>query len=159
MTDDGGRGSFSGKLGFILTAAGAAIGLGCIWRFPYLTAQYGGGIFIFVYLLLLALLGFPLLMTEIAIGRKTQTGILGAFTKLNKKFAFLGYLCLLISLLVQPYYAVLGGWREPRCCSPASRRLSPETVLKQQRPVTTLHLSQDPSRCSGWGFLFSLPVL
>lgn len=104
------RGSFSGKIGFILTAAGAAIGLGCIWRFPYLAAQYGGGIFILIYFLLLGTLGITLLITEIAIGRKTQTGILGAFSMLNKKFGFLGYLCLLVPLLIQPYYSVLGGW-------------------------------------------------
>ncbi|MDO5844277.1 MAG: sodium-dependent transporter [Methanocorpusculum sp.] len=110
MNDSEERGSFSGKLGFILTAAGAAIGLGCIWRFPYLTAQYGGGIFILIYLLLLATLGITLLMTEIAIGRKTGTGVLGAFAKLNKKFTFLGYLCLLVPLLIQPYYSVLGAW-------------------------------------------------
>ncbi|MDO5845961.1 MAG: sodium-dependent transporter [Methanocorpusculum sp.] len=108
MTED--RGSFSGGIGFILTAAGAAIGLGCIWRFPYLTAQYGGGIFIIIYLALLATLGVTLLTAEIAIGRKTGTGVLGAFAKLNPKFAFLGYLCLLVPLLVQPYYAVLSGW-------------------------------------------------
>lgn len=104
------RGSFSGRIGFILTAAGAAIGLGCIWRFPYLTAQHGGGIFILIYLLLLSTLGVTLLVTEIAIGRKTGTGILGAFGKLNKKFTFLGYLCLLVPLIIQPYYSVLGGW-------------------------------------------------
>lgn len=106
---EGGWG-FSGKIGFILTAAGAAIGLGCIWRFPYLTAQHGGGIFILIYLILLGTLGVTLLITEVAIGRKTQTGVLGAFAQLNSKFTFLGYLCLLVPLLIQPYYSVLGGW-------------------------------------------------
>lgn len=103
------RGSFSGKLGFVLTAAGAAIGLGCLWRFPNLVAQYGGGIFIITYVILLAALGVPLFIVEVAIGRKTQTGVLGAFGKLDRRFRFLGYLCLAISMLVQPYYSVLVG--------------------------------------------------
>ena len=103
------RDSFSGKIGFILTAAGAAIGLSCLWRFPYLAAENGGGLFILTYIVLLAALGIPLLITKIAIGRKTQLGVLGAFKKLNPKFSFIGGLCLLVIGLVQPYYSVLGG--------------------------------------------------
>ena len=66
------RGSFTGRLGFVLAAAGSAVGLGNIWRFPYLAAQYGGGIFIFVYLILALTFGFSLLVLEIGIGRKTR---------------------------------------------------------------------------------------
>lgn len=109
MTDKE-RGSFSGGIGFILTAAGAAVGLGCIWRFPYLAAEYGGGVFILCYLALLIILGLTLFMTEVAIGKRTRTGVLDAFTKLNSKFKFLGILCLLVPLLVQPYYSVLGAY-------------------------------------------------
>lgn len=107
MTGD--RESFSGKVGFVLTAAGAAIGLSCLWRFPYLAAENGGGLFILTYIVLLAALGVPLLITKVAIGRKTQLGVLGAFKKLNPKFAFIGGLCLTVFGLIQPYYSVLGG--------------------------------------------------
>ena len=103
------RAAFTGKLGFVLTAAGAAVGLGCLWRFPYMAPQNGGGLFLLCYVVLLVALGIPLLITEMAIGRKTQSGVLGAFTKLHPKFAFVGGLCLLTFGLVQPYYSILGG--------------------------------------------------
>lgn len=105
---DGGRGGFSGSLSFILTAAGTAVGLGCIWRFPYLTAEHGGGIFILCYVAILLTLGITLLAVEFAIGRKTGVGVLDAFGKLNPKFGFLGIICVLVCTLTQPYFAVLG---------------------------------------------------
>ena len=104
------RSSFTGKLGFVLAAAGSAVGLGNIWRFPYLAAKYGGGIFLFTYILLAVTLGFSLMTAEIAIGRKTGLSVVGAFTKLNKKFSFLGYLAALVPAIILPYYSVIGGW-------------------------------------------------
>ena len=104
------RGSFSGKIGFILAASGSAVGLGNLWRFPYLAAQYGGGIFVLCYVLLAALFGFTLLMLEIAIGRYTGKSVIGAFTKLNKKFKWFGYVCVIVPILIVPYYCVIGGW-------------------------------------------------
>lgn len=104
------RSSFSGKLGFILSAAGSAVGLGNIWRFPYLAAQYGGGIFLLVYIILAVTFGFTLMAAEIAIGRKTGLSAVGAFGALNKKFTFLGYLAALVPVLILPYYCVIGGW-------------------------------------------------
>ncbi len=104
------RSSFTGKLGFILAAAGSAVGLGNIWRFPYLAAQYGGGIFLLVYIILAVTFGFTLMIAEIAIGRKTGLSAIGAFKALNKKFAFLGYLAALVPALILPYYSVIGGW-------------------------------------------------
>ena len=104
------RSSFSGNLGFILAAAGSAVGLGNLWRFPYLAAQYGGGIFLLVYLLLVLTFGFSLLMLEIAIGRKTKLSCINAYGKLNEKFGWLGILALLIPILILPYYSVIGGW-------------------------------------------------
>lgn len=103
----GDRDSFSGKIGFILTAAGAAVGLGCFWRFPNLVSQYGGGLFIILYTVLLVTIGVILLAAEIAVGRITGTGALGAFKAINNKFGFVGYLCLVVCLLIQPYYTVL----------------------------------------------------
>ena len=104
------RSSFSGKLGFVLASAGSAVGLGNIWRFPYLAAKYGGGIFLLVYLLLAVTFGFSLMCAEIAIGRKTGTSALGAYKKLDKRFGFLGVVAALVPTIILPYYSVIGGW-------------------------------------------------
>ncbi len=110
MTNETTRSSFTGKIGFVLAAAGSAVGLGNIWRFPYLAAKYGGGIFLLVYLILAVTFGFALMIAEISIGRKTGLSAIGAFNKLNKKFSFVGYLGALIPALILPYYSVIGGW-------------------------------------------------
>ena len=104
------RSSFSGNIGFILAAAGSAVGLGNLWRFPYLAAQYGGGIFLLVYLILVFTFGFSLLILEIAMGRKTKVSSITAYEKLNKKFGWMGILSLMIPVLILPYYSVIGGW-------------------------------------------------
>lgn len=108
--DDKKRSSFTGKLGFVLAAAGSAVGLGNIWRFPYLAAKYGGGIFLLVYLILAVTFGFALMTAEIALGRKTKLSAIGAFKALNSKFAFVGYLASLVPIIILPYYSVIGGW-------------------------------------------------
>ncbi len=104
------RGLFSSRMGFILAAAGAAVGLGNIWRFPYLAAEYGGGIFLLIYLILVVTLGFTIMITEIAVGRSTGTSVVTAFARLNRKYTFIGYLSLLVPLIILPYYSVIGGW-------------------------------------------------
>ena len=104
------RENFGSKLGVVLAAAGSAVGLGNIWRFPYLAAQYGGGIFLLVYILLAVTFGFALMCAEIAIGRKTGLSAIGAFKALNKKFTFVGYLAALVPIIILPYYSVIGGW-------------------------------------------------
>lgn len=104
------RGSFTNKLGFVLAAAGSAVGLGNLWRFPYLAAKHGGGIFLLVYLILAVSFGFALMITEIALGRKTRLSAVGAYETLNKKFKFLGYLSCLVPFIITPYYCVIGGW-------------------------------------------------
>ena len=104
------RDTFSSKLGFVFAAAGSAVGLGNLWRFPYLAAKYGGGIFILVYLLLAVTLGFTLMLTEIAIGRRTGLSAIGAFQKLDKRFGFVGYLGSIVPFIITPYYCIIGGW-------------------------------------------------
>lgn len=104
------RGSFTGGIGFVLAAAGSAVGLGNLWRFPYLAAQYGGGIFILVYIILTLTFGFALMTTEIAIGRKTQKSAILAYGLIDKRFSFLGYLAIIVPLIILPYYSVIGGW-------------------------------------------------
>ena len=104
------RSNFSGKLGFVLAAAGSAVGLGNLWRFPYLAARYGGGIFLLVYLILAVTFGFSLMIAEISLGRKTGLSAIGAFKKLNQKYTFIGYLASLVPIIILPYYSVIGGW-------------------------------------------------
>ena len=104
------KNSFGSKLGFVLAAAGSAVGLGNIWRFPYLAAKYGGGIFLLVYLILAVTFGFSLMITEIAIGRRTGKSVMQAYTKIDKRFKPLGWLAGAIPVIILPYYCVIGGW-------------------------------------------------
>lgn len=104
------RSNFTSKIGFILAAAGSAVGLGNIWRFPYLVAQYGGGTFLLCYIILAVTFGFALMTAEIALGRKTRLSAIGAFSALNKKYRFIGVLAALVPILILPYYSVIGGW-------------------------------------------------
>ena len=106
------RGSFSGKIGFVLSAAGASVGLGNIWRFPYLCAKYGGGIFLFVYIILALTFGYTMIVAETAIGRNTKKSPVGAFNTLsNNKFMSVGgWINAIIPILIVPYYSVIGGW-------------------------------------------------
>ena len=105
-----GRGSFTGSLGFVLAAAGSSVGLGNIWRFPYLAAKDGGGVFLVTYLVLALTFGFTLLITEIAIGRKTGQSPLTAYGVIHKKMAWVGVFACLIPQLILPYYCSIGGW-------------------------------------------------
>lgn len=104
------KAGFSTKLGFVLATAGSAVGLGNIWRFPYLAAKYGGGIFLLVYLIIAVTFGFCLMITELALGRKTGMSAIGAYQKLNKKYTFIGILTTIVPFLITPYYSVIGGW-------------------------------------------------
>lgn len=103
------RASFSGKVGFVLAAASSAVGLGNM-QVPYAAAKYGGGTFLLIYLILAVTFGFSVMITEIAIGRKTGLSAIGAFGALNQKFAFCGILGAIIPIIITPYYSVIGGW-------------------------------------------------
>ena len=106
------RSSFSGKLGFVLAAAGASVGLGNIWRFPYLAAQYGGGIFLLVYIILALTFGYTMIMAETAIGRMTKKSPVSAFGKFssNRLVRAGGWINAIIPILIVPYYSTIGGW-------------------------------------------------
>lgn len=104
------RSTFTGQIGFVLAAAGSAVGLGNIWRFPYLAAKDNGGLFILIYIILALTFGFALLTTEVAIGRKTAQGPLTAYGMIHKKFKFLGTLATLVPVIILPYYCTIGGW-------------------------------------------------
>lgn len=104
------RNSFTGSIGFVLAAAGSAVGLGNIWRFPYLAAKDGGGLFIVLYIFLALTFGFTLMTTEIAIGRKTKQSPLTAYRELREKWSWLGMVACLVPIIILPYYCVIGGW-------------------------------------------------
>ncbi len=106
----GARASWSGKWAFILAAAASAIGLGNLWRFPYLAAKYGGGVFLLTYVVLVLTFGFTLMILEVAIGRKTGQSAIGAFRHFGKKYAFIGIFSSAIPFIIVPYYCVIGGW-------------------------------------------------
>lgn len=106
------RGSFSGKLGFVLSAAGASVGLGNIWRFPYLAAKYGGGAFLLVYIILALTFGYTMIVAETSIGRATQKSPVSAFLTYSQSRVSKagGWINAIIPLLIVPYYSVIGGW-------------------------------------------------
>jgi NSS family neurotransmitter:Na+ symporter len=104
------RNSFTGSIGFVLAAAGSAVGLGNIWRFPYLAAKDGGGLFLVMYILLALTFGFTLLTTEVAIGRKTKQSPLTAYDKIKKGWKPLGVVACIVPIIIMPYYCVIGGW-------------------------------------------------
>ncbi|MBQ5332049.1 MAG: sodium-dependent transporter [Oscillospiraceae bacterium] len=110
MEKSSGRNSFTGSIGFVLAAAGSAVGLGNIWRFPYLAAKDGGGLFLVIYIILALTFGFTLLTTEIAIGRKTKQSPLTAYGQIKKGWKGLGILSCLVPIIILPYYCVIGGW-------------------------------------------------
>lgn len=106
------RSSFSGKIGFVLSAAGASVGLGNIWRFPYLAAKYGGGIFLLIYIILALTFGYTMIMAETSLGRMTKKSPVGAFASFgNSRWSSLGgWINAIIPVLIVPYYSVIGGW-------------------------------------------------
>ena len=104
------RSNFSGSLGFVLAAAGSAVGLGNIWRFPYLAAKDGGGIFLLTYIILALTFGFALLTTEIAIGRKTAQSPITAYKIIHPKWGWIGLLACIVPMMILPYYSAIGGW-------------------------------------------------
>ncbi len=104
------KSNFSGGLGFVMAAAGSAVGVGNLWRFPYLVAKDGGGLFLIVYLALVVTFGFTLLVSDIAIGRKTKQSSIKAYGTMKKGWGFLGILTFLVPVVIMTYYAVIGGW-------------------------------------------------
>ena len=112
MNSKDNRSSFSGKIGFVLSAAGASVGLGNIWRFPYLAAKYGGGIFLLIYIVLALTFGYTMIVAESALGRMTRKSPVSAFQSFGKKkwMSFGGWINAVIPILIVPYYSVIGGW-------------------------------------------------
>lgn len=104
------EGGFSGQIGFVMAAAGSAVGVGNLWRFPYLAAQDGGGLFILIYLILALTFGFTLLTSDIAVGRRTGKNSINAYAEMSPRWKFLGIVTFLVPVLIMTYYAVIGGW-------------------------------------------------
>ena len=104
------RGQWASSIGFILAAAGSAVGLGNIWKFPGKTGLYGGGAFLLSYILIVALIGFPVMLAELSIGRSTQKNVVGALGELSRKWAFVGVLGVITLFIIMSYYVVVAGW-------------------------------------------------
>ena len=104
------RASFGGKLSVILVAAGSAIGLGALWRFPYIAGKHGGAAFLLVFLLSIFVVGIPAMLAEFAVGRRTKKNAVGAFRTLSKRWSWLGYSGVLGALLISGYYYLIAGW-------------------------------------------------
>ena len=104
------RSQWASNVGFILAAAGSAVGLGNIWKFPGKVGAYGGGAFILCYMIIVALIGFPVMLAELSIGRKTQKNVIGAFRQLDKRFSFVGGIGVLTLFVIMSYYSIVGGW-------------------------------------------------
>ena len=106
------RASFGSKLGVILATAGSAVGLGNIWRFPYMTGQNGGAVFIIIYIFCVLLLGIPCMISEFIIGRHGQSNTARSFSKISggSAWTLIGYMGVLTGFLISSYYAVVSGW-------------------------------------------------
>ena len=143
------RSSFTGKIGFVLAAAGSAVGLGNIWRFPYLAAKYGGGMFLLTYIILSVTFGFSLMIAEIAIGRKTGLSAIGAFKSLDRRFSFVGWLAAIVPVIILPYYSVIGGWVAKYLFGFATGNVS--TMAQDGFFNSYIGLTWEPI---GWFFLF-----
>lgn len=104
------RENWSSKAGFILAAAGSAIGLGNIWKFPYSVGTNGGGAYVAVYLLFLVLIGTPLMLAAITLGRKTQLSVFGAYKSIDKRWSFVGFLAVICGFVILAFYSSVGGW-------------------------------------------------
>lgn len=147
------RSSFSGKIGFVLAAAGSAVGLGNIWRFPYLAAQYGGGIFLLIYLILAITFGFTLMCAEIALGRKSGKSAIGAFQALSKKHSYIGVLAALVPIMILPYYSVIGGWVTKYLAVFLFGQIESASVITEEFNYFSHFISQ-PIEPIGWFLLF-----
>lgn len=150
------RSSFSGKMGYVLAVAGSAVGLGNIWRFPYLAAKYGGGIFLLVYLILMLTFGYALIVSETALGRMTKKSPVGAFGAFGKSaaFRFGGWINAVIPMLIVPYYSVIGGW----VVKYLFEYLKGNTAALAEQDYFAVFIGEGVS-AEFWFLLFSLAVL
>lgn len=101
---------WNSRFGYVMVAAGAAIGLGNIWRFPYLAYQGGGGIFILIYIIVVFLMGYPMIQAESAIGRYARANVADSFRKIRKRYRFIGWIAILCTAIIDMYYVIIGGW-------------------------------------------------
>ena len=131
------RSTFSGKIGFVLSAAGASVGLGNIWRFPYLAAKYGGGIFLLIYILLALTFGYTMIVAETSIGRMTGKSPVGAFQSFGKSrwLSAGGWLNAVIPILIVPYYSVIGGWVIKYLVEYLATRWRPTAISARSSPT------------------------
>ncbi len=131
MTDDNSRAKLGSKLGAILVAAGGSVGLGNIWRFPYVAGESGGGAFLILYIGCIVLLGLPIMLAEMAIGRHTQLNVVGTYKSVNPAWRPLGYINIIISMLIMGFYFVVAGWTAEYFASSVTGQLAELNSVEQ----------------------------
>jgi len=147
------REKWGSKIGFILAAAGSAIGLGNIWKFPYMTYTNDGGAFVLMYLISILLIGFPIMIAEIIIGRKTQLSPVGALTKVGgKNWTWLGWLGVTTGFIILSYYSVVAGWTLEYVVKSVTGAFSNQTT--DQVTQQFVDFISDPYRQIFWHALF-----
>ncbi len=146
------RGTWGSKFGFVMAAAGSAVGLGNIWRFPYTAGENGGGAFVAVYLLFVIFIGFSVMLTEFAIGRNTGRSAVGAFKSTDRSWSFVGIMGVLCGLLIMGFYPVVGGWALAYVQKTASGLLTTPEVIKD----TFVGFIADPIQPIMWMGLYLL---
>ena len=154
------RSSFSGKIGFVLSAAGASVGLGNIWRFPYLAAKYGGGIFLIVYIFLAMTFGYTMIIAETALGRMTKKSPVGAYDSFGKSkwLSLGGWINAIIPILIVPYYSVIGGWVIKYLAEAGRHSSSRRTVISASLFPTGFHRKSASSSFPSSSSPSSMPV-
>lgn len=145
-----GRGQWASNLGFILAAAGSAVGLGNIWKFPGKVGAYGGGAFLICYILIVVLIGFPVMLAELSIGRATQKNVVGAFHTLNRRWTFAGGIGVITLFVIMSYYSVVGGWVLKYVFSYLIGFGNGETTYQEY----FVNFISKPSEPLMWGFVF-----
>ncbi len=147
------RDTWGSKLGFVMAAAGSAVGLGNIWKFPYTAGESGGGAFVAIYLFFVIFIGFSVMLTEFAIGRKTGLSAVGAFKSTDRRWTFTGVIGVFSGLLIMGFYPVVGGWALAYIF-----KVGGGLLARRRQSVTALVVSFliRYNRCSGWGCTFSL---
>ena len=144
------RTQWASKLGFVLATAGAAIGLGNLWKFPYLMGKNGGLQFLIAYLVFVVILGVPVMITEMSIGQMTEQSPVNAYRKLNKKASFIGFLGILAAFIILSYYSVIGGWILKYIAS---------YVTTLSAPADFVAYTAEPVEPVVWHFVFMLAIL
>ena len=154
------RGQWATRLGFVLAATGSAVGLGNIWKFPYIVGEYGGGLFVLIYLLCIAVIGFPVMVAEVVIGRRAQRSPIGAFMLIRGEataWRVVGWMSVVSGFVILSYYSVVAGWTMNYALMAITRFFDGKSQEQIRQAFATLHGSGDINLF--WHFIFMLTTV